>query len=442
MVKQYSYKVDSNLILNLIKDLDSPVVLDSQSDDRSLSRYSIISFDPIHKINYNNYLLVDGLEVDDNPLTVIDKLTNELDDYNSELIFNGGFIGVIRYHYLEDIYNINLENRNSDVSKIEGGIYNRGIIIDHQNNTTTIFNNSGDLNQLVNIIEACNKQIETENINASSTCNMLQTKSDYVDAINKTKAYIKSGDVYEINYTTGYCGDTNLTGIELFKNLKAINPTPFAAYLQFADSELISSSPELFLKMNNYNIATQPMKGTNPRGATESEDVVYLEQLKNSDKDKIELTMIIDLMRNDISKICEPDSVKVENPFMIKAYPKVYQQVADVVGELKAGINFKNVIESLFPSGSITGAPKLRSIEVIDELENRARNSYTGAIGYYSRNKNSTFNVAIRTVDMKQNQFTLNVGGAIVWDSTAEGEFEECKVKAKGVLSALGIDDE
>lgn len=436
MRKTYKQVVSIESIIARFKDNPGFVVLDSQTTDQTLSKYSIITFNPKHTISYDQRLLINNQVVEGNVLDYLDTKLSGNYKYD-DLPFNGGFVGVIRYQYLEDVFGIKLNNQHC-LPKVEGGIYDSGIIIDHLQKTTTIFNQDGDLEQF----EKMFKQDKITTSTSSSTIEQLQSKADYITAISKTKDYIKSGDVYEINYTTGFSGKTGTSGVDLFLKLKASNPAPFAAYLKATSSQIISSSPELFFERDKDQIWTQPMKGTMPRGNNKFEDETNKEMLKASAKDKTELTMIVDLMRNDLSKICEPSSVEVRNPFAIKSYPTVFQQVADINGKLVVNIGFKQIINSLFPSGSITGAPKLRAIEVIDELESRGRETYTGVIGFYSYNQKSVFNVAIRTIDLVEDVYTANVGGAIVWDSTASGEYEECLVKAKAMLSALGVDDE
>lgn len=439
MPKTINCTYDVSKILELIKDKTRPVILDSQTADRELSRYSIISFDPVTTIEYSEQLLVDGKSTNEQPLRWISERLST-NSNNSKLIFSGGFIGHLSYHLLEDIFDIELANKGT-VPKINGGIYEQAIIIDHQLETTTIFNNHGDLNELEAILEQSKNVVVTTQGLQQAGYQMLETEESYRTNIEKIKAFIKSGDVYEVNYTTGFKVQTDCSSDQIFNRLRASNPSPYASYLDFGDYSLVSSSPELFYKLEDNYLVTQPMKGTMPRGTDKASDDDNKRLLQTSEKDKIELTMIIDLMRNDVSKIGKSGTVTVVDPFAIKAYQTVFQQVANVCAELKAGIGFEQIITALFPSGSITGAPKLRTIEVIDQLENRGRNSYTGAIGFYSYNQKSVFNVAIRTIEIRGGQKTVNVGGAIVWDSTSSAELAECKTKAKALLAVLGVVD-
>ncbi len=422
MYRKINETFDPSTILNNLKNEDYLVCLDSQNNDRSLSRYTIISCNPKEVIDATDISCEEIFQR-------LDTLANNYTDY-SDLPFNGGFIGALSYHLLEDIYHIKLQHQNQ-LPKIIGGIYNQGIIIDHELNVTHLFNIDGNL-ELLEVALTCDKRI-SEQQSITSLINLEIDAEQYTEQIEAIKKYIAAGDVYELNFTANYHGTSNIEALELFTRLRANNPAPFAALINFKQLKLISSSPELFFKLENQKIKTQPMKGTVARSGIDQFDQENIRILQQSKKERSELTMIIDLMRNDLSKICQTKTVAVENPFMIKAYPTVFQQVADVVGELKDEVSFSQVIKSLFPSGSITGAPKLRSIEVIDELENYKREYYTGAIGYYAYNQNAVFNVAIRTIICNDQEINFSVGGAVVWDSTSNGEFNELKLKAKAL---------
>ncbi len=425
MYRKIDNVFDINVILENLKNEDYVVCLDSQNDDRTLSRYTIISCNPIETFNETSTNI--------KTLSMFDDLYNTEHNYDF-LPFNGGFIGALSYHLLEEIFDIKLENQNK-LPKIIGGVYNQAIIIDHQLSCTHLFNHEGDISLLEAAVEMNNQQVN-ECTRCTSKIKLDITKSKYDEAIAKTKNYIAAGDVYEINLTTNYLGTTTYNSNELFRRLKASNPAPFAALLNFDDINIISTSPELFFKIENNKIMTQPMKGTAKRTNDPIINERNLKELKKSIKDRSELVMIIDLMRNDLSKVCIPESVLVENQFMIKEYPTVFQQVCDVVGTIKPQTNFSTILKALFPSGSITGAPKLRSIEVIDELENYSREYYTGSIGYISYNQKTCLSVAIRTIIKQNKNLNFSVGGAIVWDSTADGEFEEVKVKAKAMYDS------
>ncbi len=426
MIKIIDKEYSVNRILKKLcsnPEIKYPVCLASQNDDRTLSRFSIISFNPSKLIDDSNPI---------NALKEISTINTNLP--GDDLVFNGGFIGFLSYNLLEDLFKLKLANQ-SEFPKILGGIYNQGIIIDHELKTTTLFNHHSDVAELEFYLDSKEEiTLVQESIDFDAKLNI--TTEEYVKRIEDIKNYIKAGDVYEINFTSNYQLKTNKSSLDIFMNLSENNPAPFGAYLSFENIEIISASPELFYEKRRSEIKTQPMKGTIARTNDPTQNAINLKQLKNSIKDRSELTMIIDLMRNDLSKICHYNSVEVKNPFLIKEYPTVYQQVCDVCGILNDDVQFIDIIKALFPSGSITGAPKLRAIEVIDELENYPRKAYTGSIGYVSFNGNSCFNVAIRTIIKQSDNIDIAVGGAIVWDSTAADELKELKLKAKATLNA------
>jgi len=225
--------------------------------------------------------------------------------------------------------------------------------------------------------------------------------------------------------------------IELYKRLREINPAPFASYFDFEDAIIVSSSPERFISIRDGIIETRPIKGTRPRGNTKEEDLKNRLELENSEKDKAELLMIVDLERNDLSRVSKVGSVKVPELFVIEEYATVFHLVSTVHGELKEDITPIECLKYIFPGGSITGAPKIRSMEIIDELEPNRRGIYTGSIGYIDFNGNTDLNIVIRTMILKDDNVYFQVGGGITWESDADMEFEESLDKAKALMEAL-----
>ena len=219
-----------------------------------------------------------------------------------------------------------------------------------------------------------------------------------------------------------WCDNTS-PSFEIYEKLRSINKAPFSAYMNFEDFQVISSSPERFLSVVDGKVHTRPIKGTRPRGENPKEDEENKEALINSDKDKSELLMIVDLERNDLSKVCTPHSVKVTELFKIEEYATVFHLVSTVEGRLKDGASSIKCIKECFPGGSITGAPKIRAMEIIEELEGLKRNLYTGSIGYFDIRGNCDFNIVIRTIIKKDNKAYFGVGGGITWDSNPEDEW-------------------
>ena len=264
------------------------------------------------------------------------------------------------------------------------------------------------------------------------------TKAGYMAAVKKIKRYIKEGDIFQAclsqRFETVFKSDPWL----LYKKLNLINPAPYSAYLDLKEFKILSSSPELFLKVGKGIIETKPMKGTINRGLNKIEDRVLKKKLKESSKDTAELLMIVDLERNDLGKICELGSVKVTRHRKIEKYASVFQTTSTVKGRLiNPELDIEKIIRATFPGGSISGCPKIRAMEIIDEIEPTARGIYTGSIGYISFHKTMCLNMAIRIMIVKDNKVYFQVGGGIVADSKPESEYEETLTKAKALIESL-----
>lgn len=249
--------------------------------------------------------------------------------------------------------------------------------------------------------------------------------------------YIVEGDIYIANMTQHLTVESTRTPYDVFCSLRRDNPSPFGGYLNYGDLQIVSASPERFLQMRDGVVATRPIKGTRKRGATREEDAAMRKELEESDKDKSELLMIVDLERNDLNRVCMPGSVKVTEMYSIETYATVFHLVSEVQGRLAEDKNVVDLLEAAFPGGSITGAPKLRAMEIIEELEHSRRNLYTGSIGYLTLDGDCDFNIVIRTAVHKNGKYYLGVGGGITCESETEFEYEETLQKAKAVLQAL-----
>ena len=263
------------------------------------------------------------------------------------------------------------------------------------------------------------------------------TKEDYKQAVQDMIDYIVEGDIYIANMTQHLTVESTRTPYDVFCSLRRDNPSPFGGYLNYGDLQIVSASPERFLQMRDGVVATRPIKGTRKRGATREEDAAMRKELEESDKDKSELLMIVDLERNDLNRVCMPGSVKVTEMYSIETYATVFHLVSEVQGRLAEDKNVVDLLEAAFPGGSITGAPKLRAMEIIEELEHSRRNLYTGSIGYLTLDGDCDFNIVIRTAVHKNGKYYLGVGGGITCESETEFEYEETLQKAKAVLQAL-----
>ena len=263
------------------------------------------------------------------------------------------------------------------------------------------------------------------------------TKTDYCAMVGKAKEYIRNGDIYQVNLSQRFKTTISKAPIDLYAALRKLNPAPFSAYLDCGCVKVLSSSPERFLLKNGKYIETRPIKGTYPRSADINEDIRNKELLLKSEKDRAENLMIVDLMRNDIGKVCKTGSVKAAELFKAESYATVHHLVSTVTGELLDGCDAIDCLRATFPGGSITGAPKIRAMQIIDELEPTCRSVYTGSIGYIGFDGNMDLNIAIRTILLKGKEAYYQVGGGIVWDSIPESEYEETLHKGLALNRAL-----
>jgi len=263
------------------------------------------------------------------------------------------------------------------------------------------------------------------------------TKTDYCAMVGKAKEYIRNGDIYQVNLSQRFKTSISLNPIELYAKLRSLNPAPYSAFLDCGCVKVLSSSPERFLLKDGKYIETRPIKGTYPRSADKDEDIRNKELLQKSEKDRAENLMIVDLMRNDIGKVCKTGSVKATELFKAESYATVHHLVSTVTGELLDGCDAIDCLKATFPGGSITGAPKIRAMQIIDELEPTCRSVYTGSIGYIGFNGNMDLNIAIRTILVNGKDAYYQVGGGIVWDSIPESEYEETLHKGLALNRAL-----
>lgn len=266
-----------------------------------------------------------------------------------------------------------------------------------------------------------------------------ESLSSYVDKIEQIKELISAGEVYQINLSQQFCLSGRRNPYRLFQRLAEDNPAPFSAFLKMEDFAVVCSSPERFLKKEGDILETRPIKGTAPRGSTPEEDASNQQRLLASEKERAELLMITDLMRNDLGKVSLPGSVQTERLWACEQYTNVFHLIAVIRSRLKVGVHPVDVIRSCFPGGSITGCPKLRAMEVIANLEKRSRGVYTGAIGYIAGNGDFDFNIAIRTVVIHDDLIDIQLGGGIVSDSNPIAEYEETLHKGATIFNILGM---
>lgn len=252
--------------------------------------------------------------------------------------------------------------------------------------------------------------------------------AEYEEKISQIKKCIQEGLTYQVNFTFKYNFNFFGCAFAFYQKLSQFQPVPYAAFCKMGRHQIISLSPELFLRKKDRKIFSQPMKGTMPRGKDAKEDYLNLMRLKKSLKDKAENLMIIDLVRNDLGRISEIGSVRVREPFKVRKYKTIIQMTSQVESILKKGISYYGIFKNIFPGGSVTGAPKIKTMQIIQELEKEERGVYCGALGFIAK-KEAVFNLPIRTISLLENKGEMGVGSGIVWDSSAKKEFAECQLK-------------
>lgn len=406
---------------------DKPYTLffDSNRPSHPSSQWSFLCWNPVETITAKNGIITHNDKEIGNK-NVFDFLQSRLNNYNFEdsqdIPFTGGLAGYWGYdlgRQLEDLPDQTTDDIN--VPDMMVGIYENVIAYDHTHNKTWLMGDKP------NILKQKNHYSFTPISWAPQT-----SENDYKSQIQKTINYIYAGEIYQANITRRFDADLpeNFFPFDHYKHLREVNPAPFSAYMNFGDMQLSSCSPERFLKCDGTQVETQPIKGTLP-----SHKPANL--LVKSKKDIAENTMIVDLLRNDLSKVCDHHSVKVPKLCELETFEGLHHLVSTVTGTLKKGKTAIDLLHACFPGGSITGAPKIRAMEIIEELESTKRGSYCGAMGYIGFNGKMDTNIIIRTVICANGKAYLQTGSGIVSDSNPEKELQEGLDKAQKIFESF-----
>nr|WP_303652468.1 aminodeoxychorismate synthase component I [Paludisphaera mucosa] len=366
--------------------------------------------------------------------------------------FQGGLIGYFGYDLAPTLERLpRRAERDSRLPDIRMALHDTAVLLDQKNGTAAIhaWDLTGEGREAVERRarfwrRALRDAVASPRPPAATSLGPLEsnfTRDEYLAAVRRALDYIHAGDVFQINLSQRFAALGAVDPLGLFLRLQAESPAPFASFLRWRDLAVVSASPEWFYQTRGDRIATRPIKGTRPRGSTPEADAALAAELTASAKDRAELIMIVDLERNDLGRVCRYGSVEVVDPLTLESYAQVHHLVATVEGRLRAGVGPIDVVRAVFPGGSITGAPKIRAMEIIDELEPTRRSLYTGAIGYLSRGGTSGFNIAIRTALVEGRRVSYQVGGGIVADSDPEAEFEETLHKGRGLRRVLTGED-
>ncbi len=438
------YKKTSDLF-QLYAQNPQAIFLDS-SLQNELGRYSIICLNPYLTVKEEDGICYcNGLPCQESFETVMERYLREHREKNpTSLPLIAGAVGYLTYDYGRKFEQISSRHpKKIQMPEAQFTFFDNYLIEDTLEKKLWITAHGEQkkaetsISQIVSQIQSCPEMPSCGRHSHVAPYHPNFQKEEYKRAVDRMISYITEGDIYIANMTQQLQVQSSLSPYEAFRYLRSYNPSPFGAYLNYGDFQIVCSSPERFLQVRDGLVETRPIKGTRKRGSTPEEDQALRRELENSSKDHSELLMIVDLERNDLNHVCEPGSVKVTEHFAVEAYATVFHLVSTIVGKLRPNLGLMDLIRAAFPGGSITGAPKIRAMEIIDELENDRRNLYTGSIGYLSLDGSCDLNIVIRTALHKNGTYYLGVGGGITCESDLEFEYEETLQKAKAVLEAL-----
>ena len=451
-------------LFELIKDRPYSFFLDSGMDTQRLGRYSFLGSEPFLVMNSrgSEITLVRGQEHEvqhGNPFDTIGKLLEvyKLDYCPAPVPFVGGAVGYFSYdlcHFVEHLPSTAINDLKLpecyfafyDVifafDHLEGRAYLVATGFPELEERQRLKRARMRLEEMKNwlypghsVIEVSQSPEQNEEITLKSNF----TPEEYIKAVNRVREYIAAGDVFQVNLSQRFEADLEIPPYELYKRLRRVNPAPFAIYLNFPGVAIVSASPERFLKVQGDLVETRPIKGTRPRGRDPVEDHRLAQELTHSIKDRAENVMIVDLERNDLGRVCRYGTIKVTELAIMETFPTIFHLTSTIVGRLHRGKSDIDLLKATFPGGSITGAPKVRAMEIIDELEPTKRSVYTGSIGYLSFNGDLDINIVIRTFLIKEGRAYFQVGGGIIYDSDSEAEYMETLDKAKALIQALQL---
>ncbi len=468
LLEEIHSPLSSSQFFEVLRDRPFSFFLDSGMDTHKLGRYSFMGSDPflvLRSMGKEITLIWSNgreEEIRGNPFDTLGELLKvyALDTYPNSVPFAGGAVGYFSYdlcHFIERLPATAIDDLNLPECYL--AFYDTIAAFDHLEERTYIVSTGfPELEEGERRLRAEERLEEmrgrmlnspptsvaeglplTGQIGEDVVLKSNFTREEYLKAVEAAGEYIRAGDIFQVNLSQRFEADLPISPYGLYRQLRGINPAPFASYLGFDGVSIVGTSPERFLMVRGDRVETRPIKGTRPRGKSVEEDEALTRELLSSIKDRAENIMIVDLERNDIGRVCRYGTVKVTELAILETYPTVFHLTSTVEGRLWPGKNRIDLLKATFPGGSITGAPKVRAMEIIDELEPTRRSVYTGSIGYLSFSGEMDLNIVIRTFIVKDGRAYFQVGGGIVYDSEPEAEYQETLDKAKALIQALNI---
>ena len=423
------------LFKNLYYNYKDTFLLESMESDSGLARYSIIGFNPVAKIkahDHNVTITTDTYTFEytsDNPLLDIKKLIKN--DFKEEG-FRGGLLGYVSYESIK--YFENVPTHKSIYPDFEFGLFLDCVVYDNIHKTCEYTTLNEDRSDLIKRI------YQEEHTNGILEYKLIQedfTQDEYENAVDETKNLITDGEIFQAVISNSENLVLKGSKLPLYEHLRKINPSPYMYHIKLDQREIISSSPEMLMRLEKGTVESYPIAGTRPRGKNKQEDEELEKSLLNDEKELAEHLMLVDLARNDIGKISKSNTVKLEEFYGIRKFSHVQHIVSHVTGKLNDNLDAIDAFMSLFPAGTLSGAPKIRAMEIINQKEKYARGPYGGAVGYFSLNGNADFAITIRTLTTNDNRAEIQAGAGIVYDSIPQSEYEECRRKRQALFQAL-----
>lgn len=423
------------LFKNLYYNYKDVFLLESMESDNGLARYSIIGFNPIAKIlAHNNSVTIttDTETIQYNSKNPFSDLKNLIKNDFKQEGFRGGLMGYVSYESIKYIENV--PTKNSIYPDFEFGLFLDCIVYDNLNKTCEYTTLNEDRRELIYKIY---NQEHSNGIMEYKIIDEDLSQNEYENNVMDTKKLIENGEIFQAVISNAENLVIKGSKLPLYEQLRKINPSPYMYHIKLGEREIIGSSPEMLMRLENNTVETYPIAGTRPRGKDEKEDKFLEESLLNDEKELAEHLMLVDLARNDIGKISEINTVKVKEFYDIKKFSHVQHLVSHVTGKLKNNLDAIDAFTSLFPAGTLSGAPKIRAMEIINQNEKYARGPYGGSVGYFSLNGNADFAITIRTLTTYGQRAEIQAGAGIVYDSSPTSEYEECKRKRQALVQAL-----
>ena len=431
--EELPYYADSAKYYVVLADLPWAVWLDSGG----MARYDIIAAMPTHTV------VVDEATQNDDFFAALRKQLGQLAVPQESVPFAGGAIGIWGYDLACRMMGIPCTGLEAgDLPDMIVGIYDWALVVDHQLRVASLVSHQR-FAETAKLLPKILSLLQTEQVVPDDGFSVYGpitsnfSPADYARAFTMVQGYLQSGDCYQINLAQCFRAKAEGNALSAYLELRSVNPAPYGAFLNFPQAQIICNSPERFISLRGGTVETKPIKGTRRRSSEIKEDKRLFHELGSHPKDRAENLMIVDLLRSDLGKVCIPGSICTPKLFEIESYANVHHLVSTVKGHISAGYDALDVLRACFPGGSVTGAPKLRAMQIIDQLEPHQRGFYCGAIGYIGFDGNMDSNIAIRTMVHSGDEIRCWAGGGIVADSDVDAEYQETMDKASAMLELL-----